>query len=315
MIRRCIAATVGALCVSAGASAGSLNDFNLIVFGNHQTGSNVWGRVAVGGNMSGNSMDVATKLTPAANYYDVDTLLVGGNLQSNINLQAGDVRYGGVKTGNVNRNGGGELHQQITSDNTVAAAIASMKSEITGLSNSLKSMAPNSTSGMGNLQNRYTFTAGAAAAGGTAVFDVASSVFSSGQWAQITLDNSVNAQTIVINVDASATSGDVSFTGGNIDANTFKNLADRIVWNFYNADSIVVQRELFGAMIGVDAHLYSTTNLNGSVAVGSFNQSGEVHGPNFNVDFTGTPPPIPLPTSGLLACAGLFCVVAVRWRR
>src|SRR5690606_41020979 len=61
-----------------------------------------------------------------------------------------------------------------------------------------------------------------------------SSVFSNGQWANFTLDNAAGAQKIVINVDASATNGDVNFTAGNIDANTFKNLSDRIVWNFYN---------------------------------------------------------------------------------
>lgn len=313
MIGRLLAAAAGVMVLSAGASAGTLNDFNLVVFGDHQTGSNVWGRVAVGGKMSGNSMDIATKLTPAANYYDVDTLLVGGNLQSNINLQAGDVRYGGSLTGNINRNGGGATHQQVTADGSIAATVLAMKTEISGISNTLKALAPNSTSGVGNLQNRYTLTAGAAAAGGTAVFNIGASVFSSNQWAEFTLNNAVGAQKIVINVDASGTSGDVFFTAGNIDANTFKNLADRIVWNFYNADSIVVQREMFGSMIGVGAHLSNTTNLNGSIAVGSFNQSGEVHGPNFGFGFT-PPPAVPLPTSGLLACAGLGAVMLRRRR-
>lgn len=313
MHRHLVAAALGVMAIASGAAAGTLNDFNLVVFGNHQTGSNVWGRVAVGGNMSGNSMDIATKLTPASNYYDVDTLLVGGNLQSNINLQAGDVRYGGSLTGNINRNGGGAAFQQVTLDNSVASTVAAMKSEISGISSSLKAMTPNSTSGVGSLQNRYTLTAGAGAAGGTAVFNIGASVFSSNQWAEITLNNAVGAEKFVINVDASGTAGDVFFTAGNIDANTFKNLSDRIIWNFYNADTIVVQRELFGSMIGVDAHLSNTTNLNGSVAVGSFNQSGEVHGPNYAFGFD-PPPVVPLPSPALLGGAGLLAVMSRRRR-
>lgn len=310
--RKSIAVIAGALSLTSGAMAGALNDFNLIVFENHQTGSNVWGRVAVGGKMSGNSIDIATKLTPAANYYEVDTLLVGGNLQSNVNLQAGDVRYGGSLTGNVNRNGGGAMHQQLTHDVGVAAMVSMMKTEITGISNTLKLLAANSTSGVGDQPNKYTFTVGGAAAGGTAVFHVPASVFSNGQWANFTLDNAAGAQKIVINVDASATNGDVNFTAGNIDANTFKNLSDRIVWNFYNADSIVVQREMFGAMIGVDAHLWNTSNLNGSIAVKSFNQQGEVHGPNFLFD--EPPAMVPLAAPSLLGLAGLGVVGLVRRR-
>lgn len=302
----CVFATIAGTSLASG---GTINEFNLVVFNNHETGSNVWGRVAVGGNMSGNAIDIGTKLQPSGNYYTVDTLIVGGNITTNnINLAAGDVRHAGTINANINRNGGGATHQQIVHDLAAIAMVDAMETETRALSSMLEGETTNSMSGMGSLSNRYTFTTGVGSAGGTAVFNVNSSIFSSGQWADFTINNAANAGVIVINVDASGTNGDVSFTGGNF--NGFAGFSDRLIWNFYNADLIFVQRELFGSMLGVNAHLHNFTNLNGSVVVSSMRQQGEVHGPSFGPQLHV----IPLPGAGAIAMAGMG-VLALRRRR
>lgn len=303
----CVVAVISGL--DGAAQAGTINDFNLVVFNNHETGSNVWGRVAVGGNMFGNAIDIGTKLQPSGNYYTTDTLLVGGNITTNnINLAAGDMRHGGTNSANINRNGGGPTHQQVVHDLATAAMVDAMEAEVRGVSAMLQGEATNSTSGMGSLSNRYTFTTHASTTGGTAVFNVGSSIFSSGSWADFTINNASGASIIVINVDASATSGDVNFTGGNF--NQFAGFSSNLIWNFYNADSILVQRELFGSMLGVNAHLHNFTNLNGSVVVNSMKQQGEVHGPNFVPELHV----IPLPGAGAMAMAGMGAL-AMRRRR
>lgn len=301
-------AAVAAAAVSAAASP--LADFNLIVFGDHQSGSNVWGRVAVGGNMAGNAIDVGTRLTPSGNFVGQDALIVGGNINAGINLQAGDLRHGGTRNGHLNLNGGGPNVQSVFQDAGAAGIVAGMEAEVRTLSSQLWNQSANSIAGMGSLQNVYTLTAGSGSTGATAVFNLDAAVLSSHQWAQITLDNTAGAQTIVINVDASSTGGYVGFTAGNIDANTFADMSANIIWNFFNASTIMVQREVFGSMIGADAHLTNFTNLNGSIAVGSMTQNGEVHGPNFVRNI----PIIPLPTTAALGMIGLAGLAARRRR-
>ncbi|TVQ64041.1 MAG: choice-of-anchor A family protein [Phycisphaerales bacterium] len=309
-MHRALITTAAIAAAACSAAASPLSDFNLIVFGDHQSGSNVWGRVAVGGNMAGNAIDVGTRLTPSGDFVGQDALIVGGNINAGINLQAGDLRHGGTRNGHLNLNGGGPSVQSVFQDASAASIVAGMETEVRNFSSQLWSQTTNSTAAMGNLSNRYTLTTGATTTGATAVFSLDAAVFSSHQWAQITLDNAAGAETIIINVDASSTGGNVSFNAGNIDANTFADYSANIVWNFFNATNIMVQRELFGSMIGADAHLTNFTNLNGSIAVGSMTQNGEVHGPNFARNV----PIIPLPTTAALGALGLG-MIATRRRR
>jgi|GEM_PF-3248001 len=311
MVRGRVLLAAAAVAVSgASVFAGPLSDFNLIVFGDHQSGSNVWGRVAVGGNMAGNAIDVGTRLTPSGSFAGTDVLLVGGNINAGINLQAGDLRHGGTRNGHLNFNGGGPGVQSAIFDTNAASIVAGMESEVRSFSSQLWSQSSNSSAGVGHVSNVFTLTTGAGTAGGTAVFNIDAGVLSSSQWSNITLNNAAGAATIVINVDASNTGGYVGFTAGNIDANTFRDIAGDIIWNFFNADTIVVHREVFGSMLGVNAHLTNTTNLNGSIAVNSFTQHGEVHGPNF----VRSLPVIPLPTTAAMGMIGLVAVGARRRR-
>lgn len=298
-------ATAATMLIGAGSAwATPLNDFNLIVAGDWTTGSNTWGRVAVGGNASGNWTDVGTRLDRSA-AAGTDTLIVGGNASSGFNLQAGNARFGGAFTGNLNANGGGTYAQNVAG---TASLVGDMVSEVRSLGSSLASLTTNAW--LTQSGNAGYFDAGDQS--GVVVFNINASILSSHAFANFSLSNASNAEAIVINVDTSGTSGDARFTGGNFLAQTFSAFADRLVWNFEGADDILVQRELFGSMIALDARLQNQTNLNGSIAVGQFIQQGEVHGPNFSYDFNTNI--IPLPSAAGMTLAGLL-LIGTRRRR
>jgi len=299
-----MAAAAAMLAGAGSAWATPLSEFNLIVAGDWTTGSNTWGQVAVGGNASGNWTDVGTRLDRNA-VAGTDTLIVGGNATNGFNLQAGNARFGGSFTGPMNHNGGGNSAQNVAG---TAALVGGMVSEVRSLGSSLASLSTNAW--LTQSGNAGFFDAGNRS--GVVVFNIDASILSSSAFANFSLTNASNADAIVINVDTSGTSGDARFTGGNFLAQTFSAFADRMVWNFEGANDILVQRELFGSMIALDARLLNQTNLNGSIAVGHFIQQGEVHGPNFNYNFNTHI--IPLPSAAGMTLAGL-AIIGTRRRR
>lgn len=298
---------VGALMLAAGSAiATPLSDFNLIVAGDWQTGSNTWGRVAVGGDARGNWTDVGTRLDRNA-VAGTDTLIVAGNATNGFNLQAGNARFGGSFTGGFNANGGGTYATNVAGTSELVGGIVS---EVRSLSSSLAGMSPNASFTQSGNKGYFD----ASGLSGTVVFNIGSAILSSNAFADFSLVNAQNAAAIVINVDSSATSGYVKFNAGNFLAQTFSDYADRLVWNFADADRILVQRELFGAMIGMDAHLHNQANLNGSIAVGSFKQHGEVHWPHFTPEFPQATTLIPLPSAAGMTLGGLL-LIGTRRRR
>ncbi len=86
------------------ATAGPLNDYDLIVFGDLTTSSEVEGKTFVGGNLSGTS-NYGTKLTIPSSTV---SLQVGGSITSgNIQLNAGSLQVAGNISANVNMNSQG----------------------------------------------------------------------------------------------------------------------------------------------------------------------------------------------------------------
>lgn len=299
-----ILCAVGAIAFMSGAAAATpLSEFNLIVAGNWTTGSNTWGRVAVGGNASGNWTDVGTRLDRNA-VAGTDSLIVGGNASNGFNLQAGNARFGGAFTGGLNANGGGSASQHVPGTSSLVGGLVS---EVRALGSSLSSMTANASL----TQNGNAGYFDAAGRSGVVVFSINAAVLSSQSFANFSLQNAENAAAIVINVDTSTTGGAANFTGGNFLAQTFSDFANRLVWNFEGAQDILVQRELFGAMIAMDARLHNQTNLNGSIAVGQFVQQGEVHWPMFTYEFSTL---IPLPSGAGLALAGMLLLGTQRRR-
>lgn len=300
MMIRSFAAAVAVGAVAMSAQAGVVNSWNLVVLNGWTNNSqDVEGNAFCGGNFTGGAPTIAKNLNAAA-YAGIDTLVVAGTTNvSNINLHAGNFSHGGSVTGNVNHNGGGTTH----TDATLTARGQAMGAELIGLSNSLRNLAADSTAAFPSGQPgavRYNATGGA---DGIAVFSVdAANVFNNNLIQQIEL-NVNGASQIVINV-AGAT---VNFNNGNmVGAWSSAFARSNVIWNFYEATSINLDRNFNGALLAPLAHLTNSTAIDGSVFVSSFTQSGEVHLPFY----TGT---VPAPSA--LALMGIAAVASGRRRR
>lgn len=291
----CVVAASAAVAVSTLAQANVVNNWNLIVLNNLQNNSqDIEGRAWVGGNFTSSGAPTTAKnLTPSGNYSGITTLAVVGNVSvSNLNHQSGNLRYGGTFSGNFNANGGGNRAQ----DASLAGQAATFANDLNGLSQFYTTLTTNSTASYPSGQPAAVVY-NANPSNGLAVFNVsAANVFNNNLIQEMKL-NVNGASAIVINVSGTS----VNFNNGNMTgAWTSAFARANVIWNFFEATTISLDRNFNGALLAPKAHLTNTTAIDGSVFVKSFNQSGEVHLPNFN-GF------IPAPGSlALLAAAGVI---------
>lgn len=102
--------TLGAFAIPSQASADAVSDlintYNVIVFGDITSYSEVDGNVLAGGNVSGGNYAIHYPSIPAAT-----ALTVGGNLLGNVNVNGPGLSVGGnISTSNLNLNRGGDVH-------------------------------------------------------------------------------------------------------------------------------------------------------------------------------------------------------------
>lgn len=290
-----------AVSLAGSACAGPISDFNLMVLGNLTSTSEVEGRTFVGGNLGGPSSTYATRLNPN-DHLSIDTLIVGGNINAAaINLNAGNLRRGGSRNGNLNLNGGGV---EIV-DGSVVGFIGQYQATIANISAHLASLTPNSSVSLpGQQPAAATFNAAPAGPNNLAVFSInAADLFSNSLVQQIEL-NANSASSIIINVFGS----NVVFNSGNF-VGAWNDLGVRAttLWNFVDATSIDLQRQFSGAILAPNASLMNNTEINGSVFIGgSFTQNGEVHLPGYEGY---------IPSPGSLALLAAGAIVATRRRR
>lgn len=285
-----------ALAASAAQAGISFYDWNLVVTGDLNSSSNVGGRVYVGGNLGGSASDYGFQLQ-ASQWVGQDTLVVGGNITTNnINLQAGDLRVGGSWTGNLNLNGGGQLFQ----DNGLNAVTASLAAQMQAASVGYQNLQANSTVALpGPQPGQVVFNA--APTDGLAVFNVSgASIFSNPLTQTIEL-NTNGAAAIVVNVSGTT----INFNSGNFDG-AWNSLFARanVLWNFYEATSITLDRMFNGAILAPNATLTNSTNIEGSVFVHHFNQHGEVHLPSFTGFVIPGPAGLTILAAGLVFARG-----------
>lgn len=311
-----VLAMVAALSAGKSAVAGPLNTYNLTVLGNLDSNSEVQGTTFVGGNLSGTSNYGISLSIPASSV----ALTVGGSITSgNIQLNAGSVVVGqNVNSGtmvNLNSHGnyavGGTISGTIQGGTQVPFGtppdVAAITSQLLSQSSGLASLSANSTTSIVS-GNQLLFNAAPSGPGNVAVFSVsAADVFQNGSLAQLSL-NANGASAIVINVSGSS----VVWNNGMNEVGDLLTTALRqsVIWNFYQATSIELDRNFNGALLAPLAHLTNSTSIDGSVAVQSFTQRGEVHLPTLTVT------PVPEPAAWLLAgFAALGLFAASRGRR
>lgn len=293
LVRACIPLT--ALALAPVALASPLSDYNLIVSGDYTySGSTIWGHTVIGGDLKGNGGEFATRLPRDTT--DDSLIVVGDITSSNINLQAGNLVYGGDIYGTtITNNGQGTIRQDTTLN------VDNLINELISESIAYSNQDANGTFNSSNNTFEYSGT------GSVAYFDVnATDVFK--QNANIKL-NSGNAETVVINVAGSS----ITAAGGvNFDFNSFKNQyseeaidATNILWNFYEALSLDLGDFGFvGSVLAINAEVTGIGTLDGSLAAASLVGDRQIHNLYFKA-----PPVVPLPASlqfMLLGLAGML---------
>ncbi len=278
------------LSIATAAQASPLQDYNLIVFGDLTSSTNVQGNTLVGGDIYGPAADFAVGL--AGIDPSTVTLQVGGSIHAtNLNLNNGSAEVGGSIFGNLNNNGGGNISTGVALD------ISSIQSQLQNDSIYLASLTPNSSVSLPGVQpSNITFNA-VAGVDDYAVFSVVGDDVLSNNLAQSILLIDDNTEAIIINVSGT----NVTFDQGNM-GSVFNNLsvAEKIVWNFYEAQTVTINREMFGSVLApfADVEVVGAGNgISGSVAVNSLNLQSQVHLPTFTPD-------VPEPTSLMLLSAG-----------
>lgn len=299
---RFLALSAGVASLSIAARGGVFSSYNLFVTGGLQNNSqDIEGRAMIGGNLTGGAPTVGTRLTPASDYVGQSVLVVGGNINvSQINLQAGNLVRQGSRSGGLNFNG----VQQTEIVTNVSSLVSAATSEIFGTSSFMHTLAANSTASFPSGQpGPVTFNATPSGPDNLAVFNVsAANIFNNNLIQQYNL-NLGGASSIIINVSGTT----VNVNNGNFTGNWATAFArSHVIWNFYEATNIVIDRNFDGAILAPLAHISNSTAIDGSVYAASFTQSGEVHLPLYGGY---------VPAPGAAAFFGVCGTILARRRR
>jgi choice-of-anchor A domain-containing protein len=311
ILAACTAGAVGGLPGLAHASLLSpMQQYNLIVLGNYGgSGSDVQGTAFVAGNLSGTE----TFGTGLQNN-SVTVLTVGGEITgaSSGAIQAdGNIILGGTNPTGVTANDSGTVSSGQSID--TAAVENAISQESTSWANAAPSgvTVTQPTSSVQYLNFAVNSTAA------TAVVDIASSVLNNLANCQVEFSGLTTGQQVVVNVDSSGTHGAVSLASSvQFDPIVNAGQTANILWNFYNATKISFSTEFYGSVLAPLATVGSSSPIDGSVAVGAFTSTSEVHLPLNTVPLNTVPAggPLPIPASfglvgigslGLLAGAGM----------
>ena len=321
------AAAQAAVAPLTGAEA--LQQFNLVVLGNATSNSHVDGRAWIGGSVTGGDYVQHSGSTPASNYAGLTVMgtasglhvnglgsYIGGSftnstVNSGSSYIAGSVSssnlngpaYVAGSTNGVNFNGGrSSSPSTLMQTNADAAGSTNFSNTLTSLSNSLKTATANSTVSVAN--NKATFNA-VANNQGVAVFNLdnttSASVFSVGEFSFA----ANGASTIIINSSVSSAVIGANFLGGQA-----QSLGKSIVWNFYNATSLIINNQFGGSILATHASLTNNQNIEGGVFVNSLTQNAELHLQSFTGNLAAVAP-VPEPEQYLMMLGGLAIVIGV----
>ncbi|MDA3919795.1 MAG: choice-of-anchor A family protein [Salinisphaera sp.] len=282
----CFFAVAGMSLMSVGSASASmitggdiLSQFNLVVLGNLDSHSHVDGRTYVGGNLTGSSADFFQHGSQAS-ASDYAALTVGGNItggDKKVNSNGNAVIGGNVES--LTMNGGTALiGGRVTSrangrvNQGTAVTIPDFSSSLRDYSLALAGEDANSSVSVLNKRATFTGLSGA----DLSVFNISGSLFSQLNEIQFSVDPS---QSVLINV-----TGDPGRIAANFLGN-YSSLQPNLLWNFSDATNINFDRQFRGSILAPQAAIRNSNNLEGSVAVNSFEQYGEVHQPIFANNF------------------------------
>jgi len=287
----------------AATDLGAANPYNVFIFGNDsQTGSDSQGRVAVGGNFTISSYDVA------GNYSGGNALVVGGITETTYGQIHGSVVSGGaVKLhgptvyGNVAGNTTVTFDQYGTVNGNVVYGTSYNKNTTTvsGTATQGTTTLPvNFSTAQTQLTNLSSTCAGYAANGTTTIAfgGITLTGTKSGLNVFSVAASSINsANGLTINVPSGSTAL-VNISGGSV---TFQNFgitlngvdARHVVYNCSSATSITINGfGMLGSLLAPQAAVnFPSGNINGTLIAASLTGSGQENDYGFAGDLSGTP--------------------------
>lgn len=288
-----------------------LEQFNLVVFGDLSSVSDVEGRTYIGGDLSGTSTTYFAKgnEAPAS---DLAALIVGGDVGGGPHQveDGGSATIGGDLNAQLNLNGIGGV-RYVAGDVNVAqngdpastvqgpVEIPDFETPLRQLSADLTGLPANATASIDGTKGVF---AGTPDANGALVFWIDGvDVFGTVTDLEFLVDG---AGTVIINVAGGIIDIAANFLNG-----IGETIAASLLWNFYEATDIGVGTDFFGAVLAPDATLTNTSFMRGSVAANEVVQLGEMQ----LAPFAGTIPStdVPEPHSALLLLPGLFGLIAL----
>jgi choice-of-anchor A domain-containing protein len=299
---------------------GAAQDLNLLVFNNHtQSGTDIHGRVAVGGKADYRSggMTLGSQVNPSS--ATAPTLIVKGDYYNVNNSVRGDVVVGGTAnwdtptlTGDLSANkirlsGGGSISGTQTENITsVPFDFDAAYSQLSGLSASLASLT--ATGSVSNLYNNLRLTATGKS---LEVFNISASQLSSANYFGFE-GAFASGATVIVNIDGPSVSArNFGFSFGGVDTS-------HLLFNFVNASSVKSENIGWsGSILAPDANWDTTYGqFNGTVVLKSLSGSIETHTNSFQGNLPSVAV-VPEASSGLLVLAAAIPLLfgAIRTRR
>ena len=260
---------------AAAAQAFSFSDYNLVVFEDVYSNSEVEGNAFIGGNLNGNSSNYCIKCFSGGDFtpFDGNGLKVVGDINGtpkNVNNGA-NIEYGGNLNAHINTNGGGT----VTQNSDLASEFDVLEKFLQDTSLGLAGLESNSGVVIpGQQPGAVRFNSSGAE---TAIFNIDVSQLFGNKTQQIEL-NLNGSETAIINVSGTS----ASWNQGNMVGSLVDNATQqKVIWNFYEAENLQFNNALYGSLLAPLAHLTNQTELEGNVVVKSLQQNGEVHLPTF----------------------------------
>ena len=323
------AAQAGVIEVNAGLQA--MRDYNLITFGDFNTGHDVEGRAFIGGNVTGGASTfynqpgafgspaplarpglvvVGDVEGPTRSLNNGAGAAIGGSADSHFNLNGpnqtvnagGTVPLVNVNGNTVNQNVAGLQDALALQRDTMFANLTALSDYLAGLDANVSTTTP--------LSNVIRFDAGDLAGTGLAVFELANTNAFNGRDIEFSTGGH---DLVVINVGGL---NPILPSGTNFQG-TIGELGANVIWNFYEAETIGFNAQFWGSVLAVGADAqFSNSPIEGTAVFKSFVQGGEVHMANFNSDFEFQPPPVvPEPATWAMMIMGFGAAGAVLRRR
>ncbi len=246
--------------LSTSASAFSLGDYNLVVFEDVTSNSDVEGSAFIGGDLLGSSSNYCIKCDAGGSFFPFDGvgLKVVGDIEGNPkNVNNGtDLEYGGNLNAIVNMNGGGSIIQ----NSNLANEFTQLKNFLSNESTLYSNLASNSSINVpGQQPGPVIFNS---SGDSVAVFDIDAADLFSNKTQQIEL-NLNGSSTAIINVRGTS----ANWNQGNIvgDLVSDDEVKEKVLWNFYEAETLNFNLALYGSLLAPLASLTNQTILEGTV--------------------------------------------------